>query len=325
MKRALKIYLEKPELAGILLLVVLMAFFEFRSNGIFLSSQNIRGVLGLLPEVGAVTIGFAMLMICGEFDLSVGSVFAIMPMSIALMLNAGVPFWPAFAVGVLICAIIGFLNAFITLRFDIPSFITTLGMLFMVRSLTIVMSGGFPPLLAVDKIPMGLFTDFIGGGLFRASFLWFVALVVLASAIMARTNFGNWISATGGFIEAARSMGIPVTRVKFTCFMMCSILAGLAGTVQVFRLKSPFPNLGETLELQAIAGSVIGGVALTGGVGTVFGAVVGALLIRVIDNGLVLSRIDANWFKFAIGALTVFAVVGNSWLRRTARRIKLEV
>ncbi len=325
MKRALKIYLEKPELAGVLLLIVLMAFFEFRSNGIFLSYQNIRGVLGLLPEVGAVTIGFAMLMICGEFDLSVGSVFAIMPMSIALMLNAGVAFWPAFAVGVLICAIIGFLNAFITLKFDIPSFITTLGMLFMVRSLTIVMSGGFPPLLAVDKIPMGLFTDFIGGGLFRASFLWFVALVVIASAFMARTNFGNWISATGGFIEAARSMGIPVTRVKFTCFMMCSILAGLAGTVQVFRLKSPFPNLGETLELQAIAGSVIGGVALTGGVGTVFGAVIGALLIRVIDNGLVLSRIDANWFKFAIGALTVFAVVGNSWLRRTARRIKLEM
>jgi simple sugar transport system permease protein len=325
MKRALKIYLEKPELAGILLLVVLTAFFEVRSNGIFLSYQNIRGVLGLLPEVGAVTIGFAMLMICGEFDLSVGSVFAIMPMSIALMLNAGVPFWPAFAVGVLICAIIGFLNAFITLRFDIPSFITTLGMLFMVRSLTIVMSGGFPPLLAVDKIPMGLFTDFIGGGLFRASFIWFVGLVLVASAIMAKTNFGNWTSATGGFIEAARSMGIPVTRVKFTCFMMCSILAGLAGTVQVFRLKSPFPNLGETLELQAIAGSVIGGVALTGGVGTVFGAVVGALLIRVIDNGLVLSRIDANWFKFAIGALTVFAVVGNSWLRRTARRIKLEV
>jgi simple sugar transport system permease protein len=317
MKRALKIYLEKPELAGILLLIVLMAFFEFRSNGIFLSYQNIRGVLGLLPEVGAVTIGFAMLMICGEFDLSVGSVFAIMPMSIALMLNAGVAFWPAFAVGVLICAIIGFLNAFITLKFDIPSFITTLGMLFMVRSLTIVMSGGFPPLLAVDKIPMALFTDFIGGGLFRASFVWFVALVVAASAIMSRTNFGNWISATGGFI--------PVTRVKFTCFMMCSILAGLAGTVQVFRLKSPFPNLGETLELQAIAGSVIGGVALTGGVGTVFGAVIGALLIRVIDNGLVLSRIDANWFKFAIGALTVFAVVGNSWLRRTARRIKLEV
>jgi simple sugar transport system permease protein len=325
MKRAIKIYLEKPELAGVVLLIVLIAFFEVRSAGVFLSFQNIRGVLGLLPEVGAVTIGFAMLMICGEFDLSVGSVFAIMPMSIALMLNAGVPFWAAFAVGVLMCALIGFVNGFITLRFDIPSFIATLGMLFIVRSLTVVMSGGFPPLLAVDRIPMALFTGFIGGGLFRMSFIWFVALAVVASTVMSATNFGNWIKATGGFLEAAQSMGIPVRNVKFACFMICSILAGLAGAVQVFRLQSPFPNLGESLELQAIAGSVIGGVALTGGVGTVFGAIVGALLIRVIDNGLVLSRIDANWFKFAIGVLTVLAVVGNSWLRRTARRIKVEV
>jgi simple sugar transport system permease protein len=325
MKRALKIYLEKPELAGVLLLVFLMTFFEARSNGVFLSFQNVRGVLGLLPEVGAVTIGFAMLMICGEFDLSVGSVFALMPMSVALMLNAGVPFWATFLIGVLICVTIGFINGFITLRFDIPSFITTLGMLFMARSLTVVISGGFPPLLAVDKIPMALFTGFIGGGLLRLSFVWFVILALLASAVMGMTNLGNWIRATGGFLEAARSMGIPVRKVKYTCFIICSVLAGLAGTVQVFRLQSPFPNLGESLELQAIAGSVIGGVALTGGVGTVFGAIVGALLIRVIDNGLVLSRIDANWFKFAIGALTVFAVVGNSWLRRTARRIKLDV
>lgn len=325
MKRAIKIYLEKPELAGVVLLIVLIAFFEFRSAGVFLSFQNIRGVLGLLPEVGAVTIGFAMLMICGEFDLSVGSVFAIMPMSIALMLNAGVPFWAAFAVGVLMCACIGFVNGFITLRFDIPSFIATLGMLFIVRSLTVVMSGGFPPLLAVDRIPMDLFTGFIGGGLFRMSFVWFVTLALVASTVMSATNFGNWIKATGGFLEAAQSMGIPVRKVKFACFILCSVLAGLAGAVQVFRLQSPFPNLGESLELQAIAGSVIGGVALTGGVGTVFGAIVGALLIRVIDNGLVLSRIDANWFKFAIGVLTVLAVVGNSWLRRTARRIKLEV
>ena len=100
MKRVVKLYLEKPELAGVVLLIVLMAFFEVRSNGVFLSFQNIRGVLGLLPEVGTVTIGFAILMICGEFDLSVGSVFALMPMCIALMLNAGVAFWPAFLVGV---------------------------------------------------------------------------------------------------------------------------------------------------------------------------------------------------------------------------------
>lgn len=324
MKRILKIYLEKPELAGIILFVVLVIVFQIRSNGIFLSPQNMRGVLGLLPEVGMVTIGFAILMICGEFDLSVGSVFALMPMSVALMLNAGVPFTAAMAIGLLICAVIGFCNGFITLTFAIPSFITTLGMLFMVRSLTVVISGGFPPLLAVDLIPSQLFTDFLGGGLFRASFVWFVAIGIIASAMMSLTNFGNWIKATGGFLEAAISMGIPVKRVKMACFVICSMLAGFAGTIQVFRLQSPLPSIGESLELQAVAAAVIGGVSLTGGVGTVFGAVVGALLIRIIDNGLVLSRIDANWFKFAIGALTILAVVGNSWLRRTARQIKVE-
>jgi simple sugar transport system permease protein len=325
MKRVLKIYLEKPELAGIILLLILVVLFQIRSNGIFLSAQNMRGVLGLLPEVGMVSIGFAILMICGEFDLSVGSVFALMPMSVALMLNDGVPFWATMAIGLVICAAIGFCNGFITLSFGIPSFITTLGMLFMVRSLTVVISGGFPPLLAVDLIPTYLFTDFIGGGLIRASFIWFVAIAVLASAMLTLTNFGNWIRATGGFLEAATSMGIPASRVKMACFVMCSMLAGFAGTIQVFRLQSPLPSIGESLELQAVAAAVIGGVSLTGGVGTVFGAVVGALLIRIIDNGLVLSRIDANWFKFAIGALTILAVVGNSWLRRTARQIKVEV
>ena len=119
-------------------------------------------------------------------------------------------------------------------------------------------------------------------------------------------------------------MGVPVWRVKMSCFVICSMLAGFAGTIQVFRLGSALPSIGDGLELQAVAAAVIGGTALTGGVGTVLGAIVGALLIRVIDNGLVMSQVDANWFKFAVGGLTVFAVVANSWLRRTARCIKVE-
>jgi simple sugar transport system permease protein len=138
------------------------------------------------------------------------------------------------------------------------------------------------------------------------------------------SNFGNWIRATGGFFDAAAAMGVPVWRVKMTCFVMCAMLAGFGGTIQVFRLGAPLPSIGDGLELQAVASAVIGGTALTGGVGTVFGAIVGALLIRVIDNGLVLSQVDANWFKCAVGGLTIFAVVANSWLRRTARRIKVE-
>jgi simple sugar transport system permease protein len=319
-----RIYLEKPELAGIVLLVVLIAVFEVRSGGVFLSADNVRGILGLLPEVGLVSIGVTLLMICGEFDLSVGSVFALIPMVAAVLMEHDVGFLPAILAGFAVSVVIGLINGFITLRFAIPSFITTLGMLFIARSLTVVISGGFPPVLP-DNIPSWLFTQFIGpGGLIRMSFLWFVGIAVLASALLSLTNLGNWIKATGGFLEAAAAMGIPVNAVKMGCFLLSSLLAGFAGLIQVLRLAAPLPSIGEGLELQAVAAAVIGGTALTGGVGTVLGAIVGALLIRVIDNGLVLTQVDANWFKFAVGALTIFAVVANAWLRRTARRIRIE-
>jgi simple sugar transport system permease protein len=240
------------------------------------------------------------------------------------MTNHGVPFIPAMLLGLTISAVVGFANGFITLVFNIPSFIATLGMLFMVRSLTVVLTGGFPPLLS-SELPIGIFTQFVGpAGILRVSFIWFAAVALIAGAMLSGSNFGNWIRATGGFLDAAKSMGVPVWRVKMSCFVICSMLAGFAGTIQVFRLGSALPSIGDGLELQAVAAAVIGGTALTGGVGTVLGAIVGALLIRVIDNGLVMSQVDANWFKFAVGALTVFAVVANSWLRRTARRIKVE-
>ena len=323
MRRLLKIYFEKPELAGVVLLAVLIALFSWRSNGVFLSPENVRGVLGILPEVALVTIGVTLLMICGEFDLSVGSVFALMPMSAAVLMTGGWGFWPATLVGLLICAGVGAINGAVTIRFGIPSFIATLGMLFMARSLTVVISGGFPPLLP-DDVPSAIFTQFIGpGGLFRMSFLWFGGAALLVGALLSLTNFGNWVKATGGFLDAAASMGIPIVAVKMSCFMLCSVLAGFAGLIQVLRLGSPLPSIGIGLELQAVAAAVIGGAALTGGIGTIFGAIVGALLIRVIDNGLVLSRVDANWFQFAIGALTILAVVANAWLRRVGRRIRV--
>ena len=101
-------------------------------------------------------------------------------------------------------------------------------------------------------------------------------------------------------------MGIPTSRVKTVCFMICSVLAGFAGIIQVLRLGSPLPSIGDGLELQAVAAAVIGGTSLAGGIGTIFGGIVGAALIRVIDNGLVLSQVDANWFKFAIGVADHF-------------------
>jgi len=240
----------------------------------------------------------------------------------AVLMLHGAPFPLALLAGLLVSAAIGFINGYVTIRFAIPSFITTLGMLFMARSLTVVVSGGFPPLLPAD-LPNWLFTSFVGpGNMFRMSFLWFVAVAVLTSLMLSRTNFGNWIKATGGFLPAAASMGIPTARVKIVCFMLCSLLAGFAGVIQTLRLKASLPSLGLGLELEAIAAAVIGGCLLTGGVGSVVGAIIGALLIRSIDNGLIMARVDADYFKASIGALTIIAVILNTYIRRRASNIR---
>ncbi|MEO0384788.1 MAG: ABC transporter permease [Pseudomonadota bacterium] len=325
MMRLIKLALQKPELAALLLLAILIGVFHITSNGFFLSYANMRGLLGFLPEMALVAVGVTLLMICGEFDLSVGSVFALMPMTMAVLMVAGWGFLPAVAIGMLVCAAIGFINGFLTIKFGIPSFITTLGMLFMARSMTVVISGGFPPRLQMDRIPEQLFIAFVGpGDLLRASFLWFVGIALFMAFLLGKTNFGNWVRATGGFLPAAQAMGIPTARVKIACFMICSMLAGFAGMIQVLRLGSPLPSIGEGLELQAVAAAVIGGTSLFGGVGSILGGVIGATLIRVIDNGMVLSQVDSNWFKFAVGALTILAVVANAWLRKRGRAMKVE-
>lgn len=321
MKRLFKRFFLRPELSAIIILLVLVVLFESLS-GRFLTMRNARVILGVLPELGLVALGATMLMIAGEFDLSVGSVFAIVPMITALLASFGWNIWLAILCALLAACVLGFINGWITLQFAIPSFVTTLGMLFAVRSLTVVISGGFPPPFP-EAAPEWAFTAQIG--IVRVSLIWFIGFVILATLLLRNSNFGNWMYATGGDPNAAANMGINTHRVKIACFMMCSFLAGFAGLIQLFRLKSALPSLGVGLELEAIAASVIGGAALTGGIGSALGAVVGAALIRIIDNGLVISRVDANWFQFAIGFLTIAAVIFNAQLRKLARGMKVSV
>ena len=322
MKRLVKVYMEKPELVALVVLLVLVAYFSAATNGLFLNPQNVRGMMSLFPELAIMALGFALLMIAGEFDLSIGSMFGLTPMILCSLSLAGWPFWPAFAAALLCCVIVGVINGVVTIRFGIPSFITTLGMLFMLRSLAVVLySRGSAPTLPEDA-PTWAFSAPVG--LIRVSVIWLVVLAVLIYVLLERTNFGNWIRATGGSLESAKAMGIPTSLVKTICFVICSLFAGFAGVIQVVRIASPLPSLGDSMELQAIAAAVIGGVALTGGVGSVLGAIVGMAIIRVIDAGMIMSRIDASWFKFAIGLLTVVAVIANAWLGRTARKIKVE-
>ncbi|MFI4995566.1 MAG: ABC transporter permease [Hyphomicrobiales bacterium] len=299
-------------------MLVVCAGFSAMSPAFF-NPRNLQNILTITPELGLVTLGIAILIISGEFDLSVGSVFALSPMIVILAIAAGVPFGVSVLLGLIGAVAVGFVNGWITLRFAIPSFITTLGALFAVRSLTVIISGGFPPPFP-DGVPVQVFVA--NFGYFRASLIWFLGIALVLALVLHRTNIGNWIFATGGQVQAARDMGIPVGKVKIGCFMLCSLLAGFAGIVQTLRIESPLPSAGEGIELQAIAAAVIGGVALAGGIGSVAGALIGTLLIRFIDNGLVMSRIDANWFKFALGLLTVASVILNGAVRRYALKLR---
>lgn len=308
----------RPETSALVMLIAMMVVFTFLSPAFF-TYNNFQIVLQPIPEIALIAIGVTILMISGEFDLSVGSVFALSPMIMVLTMDAGAPLVLSMVLGLLAAAAVGLVNAAITLRIGLPSFIATLGMLFMVRSLAIVISGGFPP-----AFPRDLDLGWIVGrvDLLRVSIFWLLGIGILLSAWLRRTDFGSWIFATGGNNEAASDMGINTALVKTVSFTLCSVLAGFAGMIQVFRIKAIIPTMGTGFELTAIAAAVIGGAALTGGIGSVTGAVIGSLLIAFIENIIILTRIDANWFRFAVGAMIVLAVTVNKLTRTFAARSK---
>lgn len=301
----------------IMLAVVILVFFSLAP--LFLSRENIGVILEIIPELGIVALGVTMLMITGEFDLSVGSVFAFCPIMLVLFINWGLPPVLAFIGALLVAIALGAINGLVTLTFSIPSFITTLGAMLIWRGVVLLISGGWPP-----PFPTQLPTAFLVGklGIFRASIFWYVLVIVLLWVVLERTDFGNWMFATGGNRIAARAMGINTEWVKLANFMLCSFLAGFAGIIQSFRLETTLPSMGTGLEMEAIAATVIGGTALSGGVGTVIGTTIGSFLIRIIDNGLIMARAPSYWFRVFIGLATILAVILNTFVREKAKKMR---
>jgi ribose/xylose/arabinose/galactoside ABC-type transport system permease subunit len=316
----IKLILSRPEISASVMFIAMLTLFSLLTDKFF-TANNLSIVCQPIPEIALVAIGVTILMISGEFDLSVGSTFVLTPMLMLLALKAGAPMALAITLGLAAAACVGLLNAFVTLRIGMPSFIATLGTMFVVRSLALVASGGFPP-----AFPHEINADWLVGrlGLARISGFYLLAIAVLAVFWLRRTDFGSWIFATGGNPIAARDLGINTKLVKTVCFAVCALAAGFAGVMQACRIRSVLPNMGDGLELVVISAAVIGGVALSGGTGSVLGAIIGTLLIACIQNILILTRVDANWFKFAVGSLIVLAVSLNALTRSAAERIQLK-
>lgn len=280
----------------------------------FVTLRNLTGVFTIVSELGIITIGVAFLMIAGEFDLSVGSVYALSGFLFVTLANSFNSVL-ALIITLVVAACIGFLNGTITLRAGIPSFITTLGTMMFLRGLMLAVTGGRSVVYNGDLIVPTMLTRFIGRG-FRPSHIWFLALALFFSLILTRTRYGNWVFATGGKKEVARAMGINVNRVKVINFMISSVLAGLAGIIVINRFGVANASFGMGMELEAIASAVIGGTFLMGGYGTIIGAFFGAFLVGMMRTGLLMVGAPAYWYQAFVGAILVIAATINIKLRR---------
>ena len=268
--------------------------------------------------LGIVAVGSAMVIISGEFDLSVGSVYAFVSMIFLVLVKAGIPVPGAFVLSMLLAASIGCLNGFIVWYFRLPSLLVTLGFLFVYRGLVEWVTAGFTLAIPDEAQGQGLLR-LLGGSMFGFNNSVFICAVLLGlfGFLMAKSRFGNHSYAVGGDPNAALATGVPVGRVKIKTFMISSLLAGFAGVMTAASLSSVSTTTATAMEFEAIAAAVIGGVALLGGAGTVWGAVVGVLTLLSLKHGLILQGVNIFVYQIVLGAVLVGLVAVKGVLPRT--------
>ena len=319
--------LSRPEVAPAAGAVLVWGVFAVAAGPPFRSLAGAAAYLNAAAPLGILAVGVTLLMIAGEFDLSVGSTVGAAGMVLMLLTTElGWSVSPAIAATVVLCLAIGFFNGYTVVRTGLPSFIVTLATLFIVRGLTIATARGFTrrtQLGGLDDIPgyelaRVLFgSDPLAG--FRVSILWWLGAAAVGSWILLRSPWGNWIFAVGGQPEAARNVGVPVTRVKVALFMTTALAACLVGVIQAVRFTGADALRGQLQEFHAIIAAVIGGTLLTGGYGSVIGAVFGALIFGMVRMGIVMTGVDADWFQVFLGGMLLLAVVVSNYTLRRAQ------
>jgi ribose transport system permease protein len=284
----------------------------------FLTASQLKDVLQQSVYVGIIAAGMAFLISMREIDLSVGSVFGLTLIASALLMTHGMNPWLAALLGVLLGGACGLVNAILVQAIAIPAIVATLATLSMYRGLALALANG----QQVTGLPLeSSFFTFLGGdaaGLPVSVWLLIVTAIVL-TAVLRLTPFGYRIRSIGSNPEAATFSGISIPRVRVQALVLMGLLGGLSGMVGLAFFSSGDPNVGTGFELQAIAAAVIGGTPLRGGSATVVGAMLGAILLGVVNSGLVYFNVPLNWSAFATGAVILAAVSLDSLLRRRRR------
>jgi len=288
----------------------------------YLSEPNVRVMLKAVAPLGIMALGVGILMIAGEFDLSVGALYTFTAILTATLVSGTVgsgeggmsPFIAAL-IGIAVGAGAGMFNGLITIRFMIPSFIVTLGAMLLWKGMTLLYHGA----KSIRFRPEETFANLFGGEfwLIDASFLWFIGLAVVFHFLLHHHKLGNHFYAVGGNREAAVAIGINPARTKLIAFGLAGGCAAFSGIVAMTRVGSVQPGGGLGLELEAIAACVIGGFALMGGRGSIVGIVLGTALIYSIQDILLLLRAPGFYFDMFVGALIAIAVIANQTIRAT--------
>ncbi len=344
----------RPEIGAFSGMMVVLIGLYFLAGDVVYNPLGIKNNLAIISQLGIIAIGACLLMIAGEFDLSIGSMIGFSGMSMAMMMKWGLPFglgeatpMAAFFITLVMTLAIGCLIGNIVVRSGLSSFIVTLGFLFALRGLTEVcfrefnegstQISGLPDFKENDwfaylfggesfKWIFNLLYD-IGwnvnrrgdqwvGGL-DAKVAWWIILAILAYVVLSRTQLGNWIYATGDNKESARANGVPVNQVKIGLFMFTAFCATLFAACQVFDTNTADAAKGNLKELEAIAAAVVGGTLMTGGFGSVVGVIFGAVIFGLVQNSVFyIPWIDGSYYRVFLGTVLLIAAFANEGIRK---------
>lgn len=299
--------------AGLLVAILVFGLLITLVNPTFIKPENLVNLARVSAFTFIVAGGLTFCLVGGGLDLSVGSIYGAGGILTAYALVHGIPVIPSILIGLGISVAIGIVNGLIITRFRIPPLIVTLGMMYAARGLVMVISKGDP----IYRFPEAF--NQIGQGSFLGvpnPILIAIAFGIVCHVVLENTRFGYAVHALGGSEEAARVCGINVSRVKFWLYVITGLCAGFTGLLMASRLGSSHPNSGVGLEMVAISSVIIGGTSLFGGVGTIFGTLLGAFLLNMITNGIVIMGVDLYWQNVVVGAVIVLAV-GIDQFRRT--------
>ncbi|MET9228633.1 ABC transporter permease [Lentzea sp. NPDC003310] len=330
--RAMDQLIKRPEIGAMLGALLVFLFFSVVTEQ-FLSVGGAATWLDDASMLGIMAVAVALLMIGGEFDLSAGVMTASTALVTALLATQlGLNVWLALLVSLAFALSVGALNGWLVMRTGLPSFIVTLGSFLALQGLNLgitrLVTGSVQVsgMRAADGYESAGFlfasTFQIGGTSFYVSIIWWVLFTVVASTVLMRTRFGNWIFAIGGAAQSSRAVGVPVVRSKILLFMTTAFAAWLVGSINILRYASVQANQGIGLEFQYIIAAVIGGCLLTGGFGSAVGAAIGALIFGMARQGIVYAGWNSDWFQLFLGVMLLAAVLVNNMLRRRAERVR---